>query len=64
MENHGTDPDIDVDNTPHDEARGKDTQLDRAISEILALLKSYKPRKMSFKGKPHLPLPKLPRRRR
>ncbi|MBS0191818.1 MAG: S41 family peptidase [Phycisphaerales bacterium] len=34
VENHGVDPDIDIDNTPDQEAAGKDTQLDRAISEL------------------------------
>jgi len=31
VENYGTDPDIEVDNAPHDYARGADPQLDRAI---------------------------------
>ncbi|MGH7243163.1 MAG: S41 family peptidase [Phycisphaerales bacterium] len=34
IENHGVDPDIVIDNTPDQEAAGKDTQLDRAISEM------------------------------
>jgi len=34
VENHGVDPDIDIDNTPDQEAEGKDTQLDRAIAEM------------------------------
>lgn len=34
VENRGVDPDIDLDNTPDQEALGKDTQLDRAISEM------------------------------
>lgn len=34
LENHGVDPDIVVDNLPHDVARGIDAQLDRAIEEV------------------------------
>lgn len=35
MENHGVDPDIDVDNLPEDLYRGKDAQMDRAVAELL-----------------------------
>lgn len=42
VENYGTDPTIEVDNTPSDYAAGKDRQLDRAIDEVLRLLKDAK----------------------
>jgi len=37
VENHGVDPDIEVDNLPQDLARGVDAQLDRGIQEVLRL---------------------------
>lgn len=40
VENHGAEPDIEVDLTPADAAAGKDPQLDRGIKEALALLKA------------------------
>ena len=47
VENYGTDPDIEVDNAPHDYARGADPQLDRAIAvalEVLAKQPPHRPR--------------------
>lgn len=38
IENHGVDPDIVIDNTPADQAAGRDAQLDRAIAEIQKML--------------------------
>ncbi len=40
VENYGTDPDIEVDLTPQDYARGYDAQLERAIAEINHLLET------------------------
>jgi len=40
VEGHGVDPDIVVDNDPATEFRGTDQQLDRAIDEMLAELKT------------------------
>jgi len=37
VENHGVDPDIEVDNLPQDLARGIDAQLERGIQEVLRL---------------------------
>jgi len=37
LENHGVDPDIEVENLPQDVARGVDAQLDRGIEEVLRL---------------------------
>ena len=34
IENYGVDPDIEVDNTPHDHVEGRDRQLERAIEEL------------------------------
>ena len=38
VENYGTDPDIEIDNTPQDYARGVDAQLERTLREIMSLL--------------------------
>lgn len=62
VENYGTDPDIDIDITPQDDAQGKDPQIDRAIAEILKLLRTGRHAKPSFVRKPRLSLPKLPPR--
>ncbi|MEV0390529.1 PDZ domain-containing protein [Nonomuraea sp. NPDC050643] len=43
VENYGTDPDIEVDITPQDYARGVDTQLERAIDVALDLLAQHPP---------------------
>jgi tricorn protease len=37
VENHGVDPDIDVDNLPQELGRGIDAQLDRGIQEVMRL---------------------------
>lgn len=42
VENYGTDPTIEVEPTPEDYKEGKDPQLDRAIEEIIKLLKAKK----------------------
>ncbi|MFI7107754.1 PDZ domain-containing protein [Nonomuraea sp. NPDC050227] len=43
VENYGTDPDIEVDITPQDYAKGVDTQLERAIDVALGLLAEHSP---------------------
>ncbi len=40
VENYGTDPTIEVDNTPQDYMQGADPQLDRALSEALLLVEA------------------------
>ncbi len=57
IENHGVDPDIEIDNDPIKEQAGIDQQLDKAIEVLLEKLKSYKPlpgvpapRDFSWKG--------------
>ena len=42
-EGHGVDPDIEVPEDPSALAKGKDPQLDRAIQEVMAKLKTVKP---------------------
>ncbi|MGE5625009.1 MAG: S41 family peptidase [Bacillota bacterium] len=41
MENHGVDPDIQVDDLPGDVVKGKDAQLDTAIKYILDKIKAH-----------------------
>ncbi len=43
VENHGVEPDIEVDLTPADALRGADPQLDRAIHEVLTRLEATPP---------------------
>ncbi len=43
VENYGTEPDIEVDITPEEYAKGKDSQLDRAIKIILKEIKKNPP---------------------
>ncbi len=63
VENYGTDPDIEVDITPQDHQAGRDTQLERAIQEILRLLEEKPPlRPPDLRTRPSRALPKLPPR--
>jgi tricorn protease len=39
LENHGVDPDIEIDNTPEDYIAGRDAQLDRAIDELTKMMR-------------------------
>jgi len=43
VEGHGVDPDIKVENAPHEMAAGRDPQLEKAISIVLDLLKKNPP---------------------
>lgn len=43
IENHGVDPDIEIDNDPIKEWNGEDQQLNRAIEEVMKELKNRKP---------------------
>lgn len=61
IENYGTDPTIEVDIKPQDYAKGKDTQLERAIKEILKQIKRTPPKLPEFGPKPNLAPPKLPK---
>jgi tricorn protease len=57
VENYGTDPDIEVVQTPEGLAKGKDEQLDRAIEEILKLLDENPAVTPEFNDFPNLSLP-------
>lgn len=43
IENHGVDPDIEIDNDPIKEWNGEDQQLNRAIEEMMKEIKTRKP---------------------
>lgn len=60
IENHGTEPDIEVENRPQDYAQGRDPQLERAIAEVLALLEANPPTLPDFSAKPDRRPPTLP----
>lgn len=57
VENYGTDPDIEVDWTPADWARGKDPQLEKAVAVALDLLKKNPPLRPKLDQRPNLKLP-------
>ncbi len=63
VENYGTDPDIEVENTPSDWAKGLDQQLSRAIEEVEKRRKKVPTLKPNLsQGLPNLKAPKLPKR--
>ena len=62
VENYGTDPDIEIDNTPQDYAKGIDAQLERAIKEVMNLMEKNPPQLPKFDRRPNLKLPKLPKK--
>jgi tricorn protease len=41
IENHGVDPDMEVDNLPSDEVKGKDAQLDAAVKYLMDKIKVH-----------------------
>jgi tricorn protease len=57
VENYGTDPDIEVDITPQEYAQGVDTQLDRAIEEVLREIEENPPLEPDFENRPRRTLP-------
>ncbi|GIW01856.1 S41 family peptidase [Roseiflexus sp.] len=57
LENHGVEPDIEVEMRPQDYVAGADPQLDRAIAEVLRLMNDNPPRLPEFGERPRLPLP-------
>jgi tricorn protease len=59
VENYGTDPDIEVDNAPHDYARGVDPQLDRAIQAALDELSKRPPHRPRPTDRPVRVAPRL-----
>jgi tricorn protease len=54
VENYGTDPDIEVDITPQDYARGVDTQLEKAIDIALELLAERPPHTPDPRHRPRM----------
>ncbi len=65
VENYGTDPDIEIDNTPQDYRAGHDAQLAKAIETILAQLAANPPlQPPDPRSRPSRALPKLPPRKR
>ncbi|MBI2761952.1 MAG: PDZ domain-containing protein [Chloroflexi bacterium] len=59
VENYGTDPDIEIDNTPQDYARGADPQLDRAITTALELLATQPAHRPTPAERPRFRPPRL-----
>jgi len=57
VENYGTDPDIEVDITPQEYAEGRDTQLDRAIEEVLKEIEQKPALEPKFGKRPKRDLP-------
>ena len=63
VENYGTDPDIDVDNSPQDSAAGHDRQLETALGVALERIRTSPPLRPSPQLRPVLaPRPLPPRR--
>ncbi|HEY5579082.1 MAG TPA: S41 family peptidase, partial [Acidimicrobiia bacterium] len=59
LENYGTDPDIEVEILPQDHAAGRDTQLERAVAEVMKLIRRTKPAIPQFAPVPSLRPPRL-----
>jgi tricorn protease len=59
LENYGTDPDIEVDNAPHDHREGRDPQLERAVAVALDLLRERPPHRPRPTDRPKLTVPTL-----
>ncbi len=60
VENHGTDPDHDVDISPQDYREGKDPQLEFALALVTRAAESFDEPYPDLSTKPSLPLPSLP----
>ncbi len=61
VENYGTDPDIEVDIKPQDYRAGRDPQMERAVREVLKLVRAKKPAVPEFEPPPSRVAPRLPR---
>lgn len=57
VENYGTDPDIEVEISPQQWARGEDPQLDKAIEVVLEQLEGNPVKLPDFSDRPRLTLP-------
>jgi tricorn protease len=62
VENYGTDPDVEVDNSPQDDAAGKDRQLESALATALKLIADVPPSAPTFGSRPKLARGPLPPR--
>ncbi|MDH3262208.1 MAG: PDZ domain-containing protein [Acidimicrobiia bacterium] len=60
VENYGTDPDIEVDIKPQDYREGRDPQMERAVREVLKLIRTMKPAVPEFELPPSRVAPRLP----
>jgi tricorn protease len=63
VENHGTEPTIEVDNAPQDAAAERDRQLETALATALKLAEGMAPSLPRMEQRPHLAAPPLPPRR-
>lgn len=59
VENHGTEPDIEVVITPQDYAAGRDPQLSRGVTELLAIIERSEPLRPDFGPEPSVRPPTL-----
>ena len=64
VENHGTDPTVEVDNAPQDAAAGRDRQLETALVEATKLIGRKGGAMPRFDKRPNLARQRLPARRR
>ena len=62
VENHGTDPDVEVDNAPQDGAAGRDRQLETALATALQAAGKTQPELPQMQRRPDLAPPPLPPR--
>lgn len=62
VENHGTDPDVEVDNAPQDGAAGRDRQLETALATALQAAGKTQPELPQMHRRPDLAQPPLPPR--
>ena len=63
VENHGTDPNVEVDNAPQDAAAGRDRQLETALATALQLAEGRTPELPQMQQRPNLAPPPLPPRK-
>jgi tricorn protease len=62
VENHGTDPQVEVDNAPQDAAAGRDRQLETALATVLEAIAREGVSRPAFTERPKLACPPLPPR--
>ena len=64
VENHGTDPQIEVDNAPQDTSAGRDRQLETALATALKLIAEKGSSRPKLDKRPNLARGKLPPRKK